>query len=226
MKRIGKKITIILIIITGLFFYRDIFAKELNESKSLDNIRRHENIVFFGDSITEFYPIEEIYGSLPVVQSGVAGYKTTDVMNKIDKMVTRYNPTSVYILIGTNDIIHNTDEEKAQAIGNIKKIVETIHKDRKKTKIYVESLLPINRSLDPTRYYVGDRENSTIQEVNSEIEKYCEEGICEYINMYDELTDSDGNLSKRYTNDGLHPNDLGYAIMTRKLLTYIYGANY
>ena len=41
--------------------------------------------------------------------------------------------------------------------------------------------------------------------------------------MYDELTDEDGNLNKKYTNDGLHPNSLGYAKITRVLLPYIYG---
>lgn len=225
MKRIGKKIAIILIIVIGLFFYKDIFAKELNEQKSLESIKKYENIVFFGDSITEYYPISEIYGDLPIIKSGVAGYKTTDVMDKLDKMVTRYNPTSVYILIGTNDIRHNTDESKEQVIKNLKVIIENIKKDRKNTKIYVESLLPINHDTEARDYYVEQRENTSIQEVNKEIEQYCEEKNYVYINMYDELTDADGNFSKKYTNDGIHPNDLGYAVMTRKLIPYIYGIN-
>ena len=40
--------------------------------------------------------------------------------------------------------------------------------------------------------------------------------------MYNKLVDEDGNLSKEYTNDGLHPNELGYSRISRELLPYIY----
>ena len=43
-----------------------------------------------------------------------------------------------------------------------------------------------------------------------------------YIDLYNELTDDDGNFSKDYTDDGLHPNDLGYAKISQILLKEIY----
>ena len=39
--------------------------------------------------------------------------------------------------------------------------------------------------------------------------------------MHYELTDDDGNFSEDYTNDGIHPNALGYAKITRVLMPYI-----
>lgn len=197
-------------------------AKEKEKTKK-DEINKYENIVFLGDSITEFYPIDEIYGDLPIIKSGIAGYRTDDLLPKLEEMVYRYNPTSVYLLIGTNDLLWNKDEDKEKAISNIKKIVENIKNNRKKTKIYIESIYPVNVDSDSTRNMVGYRENETIIEVNKEIEEYCRENNYIYINMYDELTDEDGNLNKKYTNDGLHPNSLGYAKITRVLLPYIYG---
>ena len=197
-------------------------AKEKEKTRK-DEINKYENIVFLGDSITEFYPIDEIYGDLPIIKSGIAGYRTDDLLPKLEEMVYRYNPTSVYLLIGTNDLLWNKDEDKEKVISNIKKIVENIKNNRKKTQIYIESIYPVNVDLDTTRNMVGYRENETIIEVNKEIEKYCRENNYIYINMYDELTDEDGNLNKKYTNDGLHPNSLGYAKITRVLLPYIYG---
>ena len=44
---------------------------------------------------------------------------------------------------------------------------------------------------------------------------------CTYIDMYDLLTDDDGNFSKDYTDDGLHPNDDGYEVITKELKKYI-----
>ena len=197
-------------------------AKEKEKTRK-DEINKYENIVFLGDSITEFYPIDEIYGDLPIIKSGIAGYRTDDLLPKLEEMVYRYNPTSVYLLIGTNDLLWDKAEDTKKAISNIKKIVENIKSNRKNTKIYIESIYPVNVDLDTTRHMVGYRENETIIEVNKEIEKYCRENNYIYINMYDELTDEDGNLNKRYTDDGLHPNSLGYAKITRVLLPYIYG---
>lgn len=218
MKRI-KKCIIFVFLLVVMISYLPVFAAN---KKTIKDIKKYENIVFFGDSITEYYPIEEIYGDLPVVKSGKAGYKTTDVMDKLDDMVYKYNPTSVYILLGTNDIIDNKEENKKSAITNLKTIIKDIKKNKKKVNIYVESLLPINKSLDPTRFRVGNRSNEMIQDINTELKKICEEEGYTYIDMYNELIDEDGDFSEDYTDDGLHPNDLGYAAMTRILLTYIY----
>ena len=58
--------------------------------------------------------------------------------------------------------------------------------------------------------------------MNNEIKNMCKESKSIYINMHDELTDVDGNFSEDYTNDGIHPNTLGYAKITRVLTPYIF----
>lgn len=69
---------------------------------------------------------------------------------------------------------------------------------------------------------VADRNNETIQKINKEVKIYCDKNNVTYINMYDKLTDEDGNFKKKYTYDGLHPNTLGYAKITRVLMPYIF----
>ena len=63
-----------------------------------------DNFLFLGDSITDFYPLEEYYDNLPVVNSGISGNKTTDILNDMETRVYQYNPTKVFLLIGTNDL--------------------------------------------------------------------------------------------------------------------------
>ena len=117
-----------------------------------------DNFVFLGDSITDFYPLEEFYDNLPVVNSGVSGYKTTDILSRIDSMVTIYNPTKVFLLIGTNDVPSRSEDE---IVKNIQEIVKEIQSKRPKAKIYLESILPVNRSNDDKIDHgmVGEREN-------------------------------------------------------------------
>ena len=184
-------------------------------------IDKNENIVLFGDSITEIYPIDEIYGDLPIVKSGVSGYKTTNLLEKMDQMLYQYNPTKVILLIGINDVLYD-DSEKTQneTIQNIQEIVKEIQKYRPKSKIYIESIYPVNKSKD--KLFDFNIDNDTIRKMNKRIKEYCKEEKITYINLYDELTDKEGNFDERYTYDGLHPSTLGYAKITRILLPYIY----
>ena len=42
-------------------------------------VKPNDNFLFLGDSITDYYPLGEYYDNLPVVNSGIAGNKTTDI---------------------------------------------------------------------------------------------------------------------------------------------------
>lgn len=184
-------------------------------------LEKNENIVFFGDSITEIYPLEDIYDNYQIINSGISGYKTTDLLEKMDKMLYQYNPTKVILLIGTNDIMKDASEEKQEeTVNNIKKIVNEIKKNRPMAKLYVESLYPVNRNMK--KDMVAERTNEAIQNINKNIEIFCNKKKISYINMYDELTDSDGNFDEKYTYDGLHPSTLGFAKITKVLMPYIY----
>ena len=180
-----------------------------------------DNFVFLGDSITDFYPLEEFYDNLPVVNSGVSGYKTTDILSRIDSMVAIYNPTKVFLLIGTNDIQNNKSED--EIVNNIKKIIDKIHEVRPKTKIYLESLLPVNKSDDSKINHdmVGKRENKTIQSINKKLKKYAEEENITFINLYDEFVNDNNEMTLKYTEEGLHLSSLGYLKLTNILLPYL-----
>ena len=181
---------------------------------------KNENIVFLGDSITDWYPFEEMYSNdIPIVNSGIAGYETTDILNRMDDLVYKFNPTKVFILIGTNDIKYEEDDEQV-VVDNIKKIIKEIKKNRPNTKVYITSIFPVNREL---KYHAAEeRYNGEILKINKGIKDYCKENNITYINMYDELIDSKGNLKKEYTVDGLHLSKTGYVKYTSKLLQYIY----
>ena len=220
------KIQHIIILMIGLSMF---FSYHLNQNKSANarektskeysfqDIVKYENIVFLGDSITDWCPIEEIYPGLPIVNSGVAGYETTDILSRMDSMVYRYNPTKVFILIGTNDIKYVEDSEE-QTANNIKEIINRIKTYRKNTKIYYEAILPVNKNKVATE----ERYNDEIQEINRIMKDYCAENNVTYIDMYSLLQDENGDFDGRYTHDGLHPNDLGYARISSELLKYIY----
>lgn len=209
---------IVITILMILFRYNHKTEKIIIRQEKQD--LKYENIVFLGDSITDWYPFEEMYDSnIPIINSGIAGYETTDILNNLDKMVYQYNPTKVFILIGTNDLKYSDDNEK-EVVENIEEIIEKIKSNRPNTKIYLESILPINREI---KYHAAEeRYNDEIKEVNSKLKKYCSKNNVAYIDMYDEFSDNNGDFDEKYTKDGLHPSEKGYIKMTSILLKYIY----
>lgn len=190
---------------------------KVEKQKTYDEIRKEDNIVFLGDSIMDWYPISDIYGTLPIVKSGIAGYETDDILSRLDDMVYKYNPTKVFLLIGTNDL--KTDEDKTkETANNIIEIMNNIKAKRPMTKLYFQSIYPVNRNMSGAE----ERYNDEIKDVNRIVKEYCDKNNVTYINMFDELTDDKGNFKESLTRDGLHPNDLGYARISQVLLRYIY----
>ena len=180
-----------------------------------------ENIVFLGDSITEFYDVEKYFPKKNVVNSGISGNTTQDILDDMKNRVYRYNPSQVFLLIGTNDLV-----DKKLSIedteNNVEEIIKNIKKKLPKTKVYVESIYPINDSNDDKidSEMIKNRNNKDIKEINKEIKKIAKKEKITYIDMYDELVDEDGDLSLDYTKEGLHLSDEGYEKVTFVLKKY------
>ena len=179
----------------------------------------NDNFLFLGDSITDFYPLEEYYDNLPVVNSGIAGNRTTDILSSMQTRVYQYNPTKVFLLIGTNDLDSNAEDIVDTTFNNIKEIVREIGENRSESTIYVESVYPVNSTIENN--VANNRTNKKIKSLNKRLFDYCDGKNCDYINLYDDLVDEDGNLKEEYTEDGLHLNTLGYVVVTRELLPYL-----
>ena len=137
-------VSIILFLMTLLFIYIHVTYEPKYIEK--EKIVQDENIVFLGDSITDFYDLDKYYEGYNIVNSGISGNTTEDILNDMYNRVYKYNPSKVILLIGTNDI--NVKIEEDDTISNIKDIVKNIKKNRPNTKIYVESIYPINNTDD------------------------------------------------------------------------------
>ena len=191
-----------------------------NEEKTIYKI--DENIVFFGDSITDYYKINEFFPNVNIINSGISGNEASDLLNRIEEDVYRYNPSKVFLLIGINDLNRKVDEK--EILSNIQKIVNGIKTNRKYAKIYVQSIYAVNHNSFKEHDYKFNEDitNERIKEFNTKLEKLCNDNNIIYIDVFNELTDEDGNLKEDYTVEGLHINDLGYFKVTNVLEKYVY----
>lgn len=211
------------LIMSGLYHFNTFdhnkiktIVKKVVVKEKLDN-----NYVFLGDSITNRYNLNKYYENMPVVNSGIGGNMTDHILKDMSNRVYIYNPSKVFLLIGTNDI--NMKQEDYEIVENVKKIIKEIQKNRPNCKIYLESIYPINASENEKIKLdiVESRSNDRIKGLNKKLKILAKELNIQYINMYDELIGKDDNLKLEYTTEGLHLSDDGYKKVTEVLMKYI-----
>ena len=182
-----------------------------------------ENVVFLGDSITEFYDVDKYFGDYYHVQSGHSGDLTEDILNNMQSRVYQYNPSKVFVMLGINNFIRRKDSTE-DVVNDIKEICEKIEKRNPYTEIYVESIYPYSNVWK--NEHNGDAADAgevkdKIIKANEELKNYAKEKGYTYVDLYKPLADDEGYFSSEYSDDGLHPNERGYDIITEKLLKYM-----
>ena len=209
---------IILLLISFITFHFITFNhhKVKVVTKIKEKVVVDKNYLFLGDSITDYYDLDKYYEDLPVVNSGISGNVTNDILNNMKGRVYKYNPSKVFLLIGTNDLQKGKDKE--EIVNNIKEIIENIKENRSYAEVYLESIYPV----DEEGISSGKRKNKDIREINKELKEYCSDNNIKFIDMYKELvSDEEDNLNRDYTEDGLHLNDAGYEIVTGVIKKYL-----
>lgn len=229
LKKINIKVLCIVILafILGVIFcilinYNKLFGESKVIIKEKVEIKNDDNYVFLGDSIFEMYDLDKYFGNLPVINSGVSGNTSEEVLARLKRGVYRFNPSKVFILIGTNDI-RGKDRIDEDTVVNIQKIVQEIKKNRPHAEIYVQSIYPLNTTDNPkiSKKTVSGRTNENIMEINELIKKMCKIEKVTYIDMYSLLVDDENQLKLEYTVEGLHISDKGYEVITEEMMKYI-----
>ncbi len=200
-------------------YYRHFSANRVNDFLLMDQVKENKKIVFLGDSLTDFYNIPEFLdGDYGIVNRGVAGDTTFDVLKRIDE-VTSLKPEKLFLQIGINDLIKKGKRVKPHELTNrIIKIASMFEC----SKIYIISLYPINfKKMKLSWFFCGKARNKYIVKINEILKEKAKERNYEFIDLYPELLDENNNLKKEYTLEGLHLTTLAYVEITKKLKDFI-----
>jgi lysophospholipase L1-like esterase len=175
-----------------------------------------KDIIFLGNSITAGTDWAELLGNRNARNRGISGDISFGILARLDE-VTEGKPAKVFLLIGINDIQHNTPD--TLIIANYRKIVQTIRSASPQTKIYVQTLLPVNNSFTQFKNHYNKDEH--IAAVNEGIRKIAAEEKVTCIELNKAFQDTEGKLDKSLTMDGLHLNAEGYKRWAGILKTYL-----
>jgi lysophospholipase L1-like esterase len=164
-------------------------------------------IIFLGNSITEGGKWDHLLGDKTIINRGIGGDVTFGIMNRLNDIVIR-KPSKLFIMIGINDI--SKDFPDAVIVDNYKKIILEVKLKSPETKIFIQSLLPLNPSYPrfPQHYDKADH----VISVNKQLRQLAVDENIVFINLYPLFLDAQGRMDVRYTHDGLHLNQEGYKI--------------
>jgi lysophospholipase L1-like esterase len=124
-------------------------------------------------------------------------------------------PKVVVILAGTNDIAGNTGPMTNEEIqGNLASMSELAHAN--KIKVVLASVTPVSayHVASPTAVpQTTARPMARIQALNDWLKSYAASHGDVYLDYFSSMTDSTGVMRAELTEDDLHPNAKGYAVM-------------
>ena len=221
------KTLVLFLIVAVLFVFAFMYARDNNLLENVFHIKPQVkvqvkekevktmdyNYLFIGDYHTEGLEFEEFYK--PYVKVSNNDYTTSDILDDLRSNIYIYNPTDVFIELGSNDL---TDEDSiSEMISNLKRIVRGIQNNRSMATIYVESLYPINDTLEE---FNSTLSIEIIKKANKEIQSICKDLDVNYIDMYKELSEDD-LLKEDYTDDGIKLNSEGYKKLFKVINRYI-----
>lgn len=186
----------------GLYTHRKTLFEKLPE--------RPGAVVMLGDSQTALCEWQELLGdSITVLNRGISGDYVEGVWERLDEVI-KHKPLKIFLLVGINDLFYGNRPDAVAA--RYRDIVQKIRHDSPDTELILQSVLPVNnkvRSLPAT--------NAEVQALNVLIVQIAKDYALPYVDLYSQLTDASGNLSEKFTDDGIHLNGLGYVVWKKQI---------
>jgi lysophospholipase L1-like esterase len=166
-------------------------------------------VVFMGDSITEYWlrGDPQLFTD-GVIDRGISGQTSQQMLLRFYDDVIALQPATVHIMAGTNDVAGNTGPTSQEMFEhNIMAMVELARAHH--IRVVIGSIPPAAEFF----WQPSIRPSATIIALNAWLRNYCASLHIRYVDYYSALVDDHGALKSAFSNDGVHPNKDGYAVM-------------
>ena len=178
-------------------------------------------IVFMGDSITEGWrgtakpegpEMGAFFAGRPYLNRGISGQTTPQMLVRFRQDVIALQPKAVVLLAGTNDIAGNTGEVTLETIeDNVSTMAELARAHH--IRVVLVSVLPAAEY----GWRPGRQPAPKILELNRWLRDYAAANGHLYVDLHTAMSTPEGGMRRELSEDGVHPNHEGYALMERLL---------
>lgn len=179
--------------IASLEMNTGITDEEKEDSSDIRSIKeKFDSSVIMGDSIAMGFSEYGVLNSSSVVAEIGASIQNEDVVKAQIKKVKEMNPQMLFLCYGINDIKNDSMTDK-KFVNNYKKIIVYIQKELPNTKIFVNSIFPVqNIAIEEEENY------KEIDTYNKKLGELCDDMQIAFLDNTELVSGQD------YEEDGIH----------------------
>ncbi|HEY6448210.1 MAG TPA: SGNH/GDSL hydrolase family protein [Acidobacteriaceae bacterium] len=175
-------------------------------------VQGEPRVVFFGDSITDIWKLDDSFPGKHYINRGIGGQTTPQMLVRFRQDVVDLHPGVVVILAGTNDIAGNTGDETLEQVEDDYASFAELSRANG-IRVVFSSVTPINYDNPAALRFFLQRSPQKILALNNWLKRYCAANGLVYLDYFSALVDDRGLLKANLSGDGLHPNAAGFAVM-------------
>lgn len=193
-------------------FYNEKLA-EFAKMRPIDST----DVVMLGDDFIEYAgDWNVLLRARHIRNRGIAGDNIEGVARRVSA-ITRGKPKAIFLMVGAHDLLDG--KTPADLLRQYEDVVQLIRRQTPKTKLFVESVLPVNETFG--REDLKDKTN-VVAQFNRLLRHYCERNSITYINLFRTFVrHGTYELRRELTQDGFALSPFGYKLWGFALKQYI-----
>jgi len=176
------------------------------------------DVVILGDSIAERWVRQrpEFFRGNGYLGRGIVGETTAQMLLRFQQDVIDLQPRVVVIIAGTNDIAGNSGAmSPGDTLYYLRAMLATAR---------AHGITPVLTSILPSQSFFWSEArdvSSRIGDLNEMILKLANDTDVTYVDFAIAMRNASGGMADNLSDDGVHPNNLGYAKMESRLRYYL-----
>lgn len=213
MKKINFIILFLSLLSVNLLAQKNRFESEIRSFEKQDSIKLPSEgaNLFVGSSSIRFWKtLQQDFPDNQVINRGFGGSNLVELAFLSERIITKYNPSKVFIYAGENDI--NDGVLAEEVLARLKIVVEKIRQKSNAAIVFISIKPSVARA---SQIKVQNKANKLIKRYMRKIENG------EFVSIVKEMQIKKAPNESLFVKDMLHMNALGYQIWTKKIKNYL-----
>lgn len=198
--------------------YQQAVAELQDDAKLVAAIAPKHLVILAGDSISLRFPAARLPG-YRVLNQGISGDTAAGLLKRLSAF-DQTQPEVIFVMIGINDLLRG--RSNGEILEDQQRIIQDLKTHHPKAKIVLQSVLP--HAVEDVTWEGRDRllalSNRRIKALNESMRAIAKKKSVHFFDLSPLFADSQGNLRRELSSDGLHLSDRGYEIWGIALRVY------
>lgn len=192
---------------------------QLKDDAELVTVLKPKHLaILAGDSLSLRFPAGKL-SEYRVLNQGISGETTAGLLKRLN-LFSQTQPDVIFVMIGINDLLRGKSNH--EILADQQQMVETLKAAHPDAKIVLQSVLP--HAVEQVTWEGRDRllaiPNRRIKTLNEGVKAIAQAESVDFFNLYPLFADSEGNLRRELSSDGLHLSAQGYEVWGIALQVY------